>query len=169
MTVARKTRKRGQLPQQGESPVEGRVLFSDPGFELHVEVYGKPAPQGSKNQWGAEDNPNTKPWRERIARVAKQEGWVALDGALESDLAFVFDPPKKWDGVTPPTTKATYDTDKLIRAVHDGITAAGVWVDDARCSKVTAERFYVGQAGAPLREAGALLQVWVRELSVASG
>lgn len=158
-------RERGQLPQQGNRPVEGRVNTRTAGF-FDAEVYGKPAPQGSKVQgFGRsvrEDNPNTKPWRERIARVCELDGYVPMDGPLEAECHFVFEPPKNWDGVSPPSTKATYDTDKLVRAAFDALTMAGVWVDDARCSKHTAERWYVGQDGCPLEEAGVALTVWTR-------
>lgn len=159
------SRVRGQLPQPGARPVEGRVNRRTASF-VDLEVYGKPAPKGSYTQGFGRSvkdaDPRTKGWTERIARVAALLPGGALDGALEAECHFVFDPPKSWDGVTPPTTKFTYDTDKLVRAAFDGLTQAGVWADDARCSRQTSEKWYVGQKDCPLDEAGCALTVWLR-------
>lgn len=127
----------------------GSVLVL-PRHAISLTILGQPAPQGSKivSQFGGmrESNVRTEGWRDAIARVCKQhlpEDWVQLDGALDIDLWFFFDPPARAKKGDLPTTKATYDWDKLSRAMCDGLTDGGVIVDDARIVDATVHKRYV--------------------------
>lgn len=166
--LAAKRRERGQLPVAKASPVEGEIVDTRRGKVFHGIVYGEPIPEGSKVQGFGRSVRNAnegklKPWRDRIKRTMTLKGWEPLDGPLEVSMVFVFTPPKNWDGVTPPHNKTTNDIDKLQRGAYDGLTAAGVWVDDSRVNKVKdAEKMYVGQLGCPLQQAGMVFGVRVR-------
>lgn len=115
-------------------------------------VHGRPAPQGSKiaTKFGGvrEDNPRTKPWRAAIEAVCKQPnlgvgpGFVLWDGPLCVEMWLFFEPPKSAPSGSLPTTKSTYDTDKLARAVNDGITGL-VIVDDSRIVDLIVRKRYI--------------------------
>lgn len=132
-------------------------------WDFRAVVLGRPYPEGSKVQgWGKsvkDASPETKVWRGIIKKVCEPLVSEPLDGNLEISMEFTFAPPKNWDGVTPPISKTFYDIDKLIRSCFDGLTDSGVWVDDARVSKICgAEQFFVGQLGA-LEEPGMVVGV----------
>lgn len=160
-------RARGELPARRESPVQGQLTARD-GWDFTATVLGVPYPEGSKigvrgaggKVYVKDASSKTKEWRGLIKDVCGS--WTKvnaqLDGSLEVDIVFTYEPPQKWDGVTPPTTKTTYDIDKLIRSAFDGLTDSKVWVDDARVSKVAAEQFFVGMVGA-LDEPGMVISV----------
>lgn len=158
--VPRRSRPRGELPTRKASPFQGGELETD--WDFKAVVLGVPYPEGSKVQgWGKsvkDASPKTKEWRGIIKSVCEPLVTEPLDGSLEVEVSFTYAPPKSWDGVTPPTTKTTYDIDKLLRSCFDGLTDAGVWVDDARCTKETAEQFFVGMPGA-LEEPGMVVAV----------
>jgi Holliday junction resolvase RusA-like endonuclease len=152
------TRERGQLPERlRDSPTDGRVY--PVGGVFYGEVHGQPIPQGSKKAgivgYRANGSPYTtimdsnshvlKPWRQKVAKVCYVSGWVPMSGPLLGVAVFWFEPPKSWDGATPPHTKSTCDLDKLCRALGDGLSDAGVWEDDSRCSTWCLEKAYVGQ------------------------
>src|SRR5262245_2011545 len=63
--------------------VNGTILLSVPGI---------PVPQGSKNPWGAEANPNTRPWRAAVAAVGTEamRGRELLSGPVEISAFFCF-------------------------------------------------------------------------------
>lgn len=144
----RRTRPRGQLPQK-EVLEHGSVIVL-PGGAVSVVILGQPAPQGSKivSQFGGmkEANVRTEGWRNAIKRVCEQhlpEDWEPLDGALSIDMWFFFDPPQRASKGDLPTTRATYDGDKLNRAICDGLTDGRVIVDDARIIDWSGHKRYV--------------------------
>ena len=117
-----------------------------------VEVDHLAAPQGSHRQgFGKsvkESNPRTEPYREAVADACRQ--WhdehflgepLLLDGPLELDVVFrmmpapASDPDRRYPHVAP-------DLDKLLRATCDGITRGQLWKDDARCTRVVAEKVH---------------------------
>lgn len=92
-------------------------------------VPGVPAPQGSKSFKGmrggkailTESSKAVKPWRARIAAVAKLHS-APLPGPVSVTLRFVMPRPKATPKTrpTPPAVKRP-DVDKLTRAVLDGL------------------------------------------------
>lgn len=143
-----RVRPRGQLPVKAK--VEYGVVRLLPGDGVSVVVYGRPAPQGSKTPLLEESNPRTKPWRAAIKKVCddyKPADFVPLDGALEVDVWFYFDPPASATKGDLPTTKHTYDGDKLTRALFDGLVEGGVIVDDARVVDGHFHKRYVWDGG----------------------
>lgn len=130
---------------------------------LSLYVAGVPVPQGSKRAFPhyrtgrvvmVDDNSNLAGWRDAVTAAASVEwgGAPALAVPVWASLSFYLPRPAghfgtgrnagtlrpsapTWPGVKP-------DLDKLVRAVFDSLTAAGVWTDDARCVGVSAWKFY---------------------------
>ena len=156
------------------------------GDGLVFDVFGTPAPQGSKKAF-ARTNKTTgkttvslvesagdrlKEWRSEVhaaAMVAKvQAGWAPVNGPVMVEIMFYLPRPKAHYGSgrnagvlkdwvpAVPTTRP--DGDKLARAVLDALTSAAVYVDDSQVVDLHAsKRFADG------REPGASITVWVPE------
>ncbi|QGH74532.1 RusA-like Holliday junction resolvase [Arthrobacter phage Kuleana] len=139
-------------------------------------VAGVPIPQGSKR---IGRNPATKrpillddndkvlhPWRDLVAAEARRAvgGDPAMDGPLGVDLTFYMPRPAghyKQDGTLRASAPALWaavkpDADKLERAIFDGLTAGGLWVDDARAVICRKSKQY---AELP-HQAGVFVAVW---------
>lgn len=153
---------------------------------LTVRVYGTPVPQGSKRigRTGGRvcracgqhsgrpilldaNDAVLKPWRALVEGAARQALGLRqpLTGALILGPTFYLPrPPSHYTKAgrrkkaAPVYPEYKPDLSKLIRAVEDSLSDAGVWTDDARVvayhqpSKVWAQDHD--------REPGALLQVW---------
>jgi crossover junction endodeoxyribonuclease RusA len=113
------------------------------------QVLGVPAPQGSKTVFNGhvvEGGSTTgrakhRAWRSAVAEAAHtvHNGAPAYDGPLSVSIKFVLPRPTgapkkaRWQSKRP-------DLDKLIRATLDGLTDAGMIVDDARIACLTATK-----------------------------
>jgi crossover junction endodeoxyribonuclease RusA len=111
-------------------------------MNLSFTVYGIPIPQGSLKAFMprgrrfpvvTSDNLRTRPWKHMVGAAAREalrdspplEGPVAID--IEFYLPRPTSAPKR---VVYPVKKP--DLDKLVRAILDACTDAGVWKDDAQ-------------------------------------
>ncbi len=145
---------------------------------VRVEVYGTPAPQGSKRHVGrgimVESSAKVKPWREAVkAAVLDQTGaGAALDGTLSVEVVFRLPRPRghyrtgrnaallrdgapAWPGNKP-------DVDKLLRSTLDALTDVGLWRDDSQVTHLRAVKRYVTEGydapGASIQVARTALQ-----------
>lgn len=143
------------------------------------DVVGVPRPQGSRRAYVVNGKARLADaagtagvqWRDAIAHAAKTEADRILDsgvptelvppfdGALALEVSFRFPLPKARTkaqrlaatGSGSPKTTAP-DTTKLVRSLEDGLTAAGLIVDDARIVHVSAGKWEVtGWTGASIR------------------
>lgn len=117
-------------------------------------VYGTPIPQGSTKAFNVPglkhpvvtaDNAKTKPWRQAVVDAVREQlgDRPPLDGPVELSVRFYLPRPKSAPKrVTEPAKKP--DLDKLMRAVGDALTAAGVWIDDSQVVAVTARKVFAG-------------------------
>ena len=131
-------------------------------------VPGKPIPQGSKkwlpNHRMVEANRDLRPWRATVtsytqqAMSANRSGLTfPLDTPLMVVMSFSFTRPKAHYGTgknagkvkdnAPHYVTTTPDLDKLVRGVNDGITDAGLWVDDSYAVLMQVSKHYAEQAG----------------------
>jgi Holliday junction resolvase RusA-like endonuclease len=134
--------------------------------DLSFVTVGLPAPQGSKNKWGGEDNKRVKPFRDSVAADAATalngEGMFA--GPVEVHATFHFPRPKAHYRTgkhadtlrddAPRFVQTKPDLDKLCRAVGDAL--AGVLVrDDAQIVQWVANKMY----GDPVRASIIIMEV----------
>ncbi len=128
---------------------------------MTINVYGTPAPQGSKRLGQAgktgrailiDDCKKTKPWREAVKWAALEarntEGHakdeangVRFIGAVSVAITFFLPKPKSTPKWTTYCAKKP-DIDKLQRSTFDALSDAGVWQDDSRVVDVTAIKRY---------------------------
>lgn len=139
--------------------------------QLFVFVPGQPLPQGSKrpvrNKYSGklsviDNNPHLKEWRFAVAAYAKaamgEASFPTIECAVAVDITFVMPRPRGHYGMgrnaerllpsAPDYHTKAPDLDKLQRAILDGFTDAGVWLDDSQVVKITAWKRY-GTWGEP--------------------
>ena len=131
-------------------------------------VVGTPAPQGSKTAMPVRKNGKLtgktnlvesskalKPWRTLVthqARRAKPKGFTPYVGAVRVEVIFRFPRPKghygtgRNAGTLKPSAPEHHitkpDADKLLRAIFDGLTAAGIYRDDSQVIETYAAKRY---------------------------
>lgn len=138
---------------------------------ITFHVPGVPAPQGSKTAMPVRKNGKLtgktnlvesskalKPWRTLVthqARRAKPKGFTPYAGAVRVEVIFRFPRPKGHYGTgrnagklkpsAPEHHITKPDVDKTLRAILDGLTAAGIYRDDSQVVEVeTFKRYAVG-------------------------
>jgi len=133
---------------------------------VKIIVYGTPAPQGSKRHVGngvmVESSKKVKPWRQDVKYAALAARFLrhqSVDNPVL--LRVVFTLPKP---ASAPKRRKTYpskkpDIDKLLRSTMDGLTEAGVWVDDARVIEVTALKVFPNEHDESLDAPGARITI----------
>lgn len=117
-------------------------------------AYGIPAPQGSmkafmrpgmKHPVVTGDNARTRPWRQAIVDASREvmAGRTPIEGPVGVVATFYLPRPKSAPKrITQPAKLP--DLDKLVRALFDALTAAGVWRDDAQVVRVDALKAFAG-------------------------
>lgn len=124
-----------------------------------ISVRGKPAPQGSKRHVGGgrmvEMSKAVGPWREAVrAETQRLCGTTthAFSGPVEATVIFVLPRPKghyrtgrnahllRDEAPTHPAGRP--DLDKLARAVLDGLTEGGAWLDDSQVVTLNLAKTY---------------------------
>lgn len=126
-----------------------------------IDIPGVPQQQGSKNQWGAEDNPRVRGWRQHVADKALEalDGEPPLDGPVKVDVLFVFPRPKSHYHTgknagrlrfsAPTYHTSVPDLDKLQRAVGDALSAV-VIRDDRQIACWSVVKLYGDNPGAQI-------------------
>lgn len=135
--------------------------------ELLVFIPGKPVPQGSKrwlpNGRMDEANKDLRPWRavvtDRVMKAMEDNGITEkMTGPILVTMTFHMKRPKdhygtgKNEGKLKPSAPrfhaGTPDVDKLVRAINDAITDAGLWKDDSQVALLSASKHYGETQGA---------------------
>ena len=127
---------------------------------LAFTVYGTPIPKGStkafvpkgwKRAIVTSDNPRTKPWQEAVMHAAIEAiaSSPPLEGAVFLSLRFYLPRPKSAPRRVTMATKKP-DLDKLVRAVKDGLTRAGVYRDDSQVVGLGARKDFAGWSWDPM-------------------
>jgi len=143
-----------------------------PASQLTIDVWGIPAPQGSKRGFVnngrvsmVESSAKVKPWRQDVkyaAYAALSAGGNVLPppltGPVQVAVTFTLTRPKSHYGtggnsrvlkiLAPRYPAGKPDIDKLLRSTLDALGEAGVWRDDAQVCFVTARKIYGDVAGA---------------------
>lgn len=126
---------------------------------LSFEVFGLPAPQGSKrcfnNRVVDANSAKLKAWRKTVKEATiealHESEWAVFDEPVEVTVKFYLPRGK--------TVKREYptvppDVDKLARAALDSLTDAKAWGDDSQVCKLVAYKVYADD-----REPGAYIEV----------
>lgn len=126
--------------------------------EVSFWVPGIPQPQGSTRAFkrGAKivttsDNVKLKPWRYAVTSEA-QDRISTISGAVGLIAHFYFPRPKGHFGrngnllpSAPPHHMTKPDCSKLVRAIEDSLTDAGVWHDDNQVVNISAAKHYADE------------------------
>ena len=140
---------------------------------IRFDVFGSPAPQGSKKFVGVsksgrglmvESSKKVKPWRMDVKAAAEEARKECPASPLDGPLcvSFVFTLPKP---MSAPKKRRTWpdrkpDLSKLIRSTEDAISDAGLWADDARVVEVCASKVYPGEGADALDAPGVRVAIW---------
>jgi len=119
-------------------------------MSIEVFVPGIPRPQGSKRHVGngrmLESSRHLAPWRQTITatlRANVRSVTPIFPAGIPVDVGLVFTVPAPKSLPSWPVWPAKRpDLDKLIRAVCDGISDAGVWHDDSQAVHISAAKTY---------------------------
>jgi crossover junction endodeoxyribonuclease RusA len=127
-------------------------------FDLTIDVSGDPASQGSHSVINGRivqvNSTKHKRWRNSVVFAALDlidEDWVPIDEPVELSVIFSLPRPKTATREFPAVMP---DLDKLIRAVGDSLTTAGIISDDSRIIAIHAQKLY-----ADARGVGAVIRV----------
>ena len=136
-------------------------------MSLTFDVYGRPAPQGSKRYVGGnraqggrfiEASKYLPAWRKAVTSTAvaimEDEGWETCTDPVTLEVIFYLERPATIPHSKRPWPIKPPDLDKLIRSVADSCSDAGVWGDDAQVVHVIAWKCY-----ADTREPGATVTI----------
>jgi len=129
---------------------------------LTIDVRGLPRPQGSMRVFpngGVAYPPAVIMWRRLVqgAAVEAMMGKPIFLGAVELRMGFDLPRPASHYGTgrnvttvkasAPPWPITMPDLDKLVRAVGDALTDAGVWKDDSQVVSLTTAKRYGDRPG----------------------
>ena len=115
---------------------------------IQAFVPGIPQPQGSKNAYVrgnravlVEANKKLPAWRQAVTEKleAANVSCQPLQGAVDAQIIFFMPRPKSVTRLLP-TVKP--DVDKLIRAILDCGTKAGIYNDDSQVIEIVAHKLY---------------------------
>ena len=136
-------------------------------MSLTFDVYGRPAPQGSKRYVGGnraqggrfiEASKYLPAWRKAVTSTAvaimEDEGWETCTDPVTLEVIFYLERPATISREKRPWPIKPPDLDKLIRSVADSLSDAGVWGDDDQVVHVIAWKVY-----ADTRDPGATVKV----------
>ena len=126
---------------------------------IAIDVFGLPAPQGSKRiihgRLVEASSAKLNKWRKEITRVCtayiQDDPEPAFQGPVQLRITFYLPRPKT---VTRELPIVPPDLDKLIRAVGDGLTDGQVWKDDSLVVSLICEKVYADN-----REPGAEIEI----------
>ena len=114
---------------------------------IELEVYGDPAPQGSKKLVRGrliEASKKLKPWRKAIEDACQPYANENIYlGPIRLEVDFFLPRPPSIKMTKRPLPIVPPDCDKLVRAVGDGIGQSGlIWGDDSQLVEIMARKFY---------------------------
>ena len=126
---------------------------------IELEVFGDPAPQGSKRVVRGrliEASKKLKPWRAAIEAACQPYASDNIHlGPVRLEVDFYLPRPPSVKITKRPVPIVPPDLDKLVRAVGDGIGQSGwIWGDDSQVVEVFARKFYADD-----RPTGAIIKI----------
>ena len=126
---------------------------------IELEVFGDPAPQGSKRVVRGrviEASKKLKPWRVAIEQACQpyKEQNIYL-GPIRLEVDFFLPRPTSVKMTKRPFPIVPPDVDKLLRAVGDGVGQSGyIWGDDSQIVEIIGRKYYADD-----RPPGAIIKI----------
>jgi Holliday junction resolvase RusA-like endonuclease len=121
-------------------------------YDLTIDVSGEPASQGSHSVINGRivqvNSSKHKKWRNAVGFAALDligDDWTPIDEPVELTVIFYLPRPKSV--LTRSFPAVMPDLDKLVRAVGDSLTNAGIIIDDSRIITITAHKLYADDRG----------------------
>jgi Holliday junction resolvase RusA-like endonuclease len=121
-------------------------------YDLTIDVSGEPASQGSHSVINGRivqvNSSKHKKWRNAVVFAALDligDDWTPIDEPVELTVIFYLPRPKSV--LTRSFPAVMPDLDKLVRAVGDSLTNAGIIIDDSRIITITAHKLYADDRG----------------------
>jgi crossover junction endodeoxyribonuclease RusA len=121
-------------------------------YDLTIDVSGEPASQGSHSVINGRivqvNSSKHKKWRNAVVFAALDligEDWTPIDEPVQLTVIFYLTRPKSV--LTRNFPAVMPDLDKLVRAVGDSLTDAGIIRDDSRIIIITAHKLYADDRG----------------------
>ena len=121
-------------------------------YDLTIDVSGEPASQGSHSVINGRivqvNSSKHKKWRNAVVFAALDliaEDWTPIDEPVQLTVIFYLPRPKSV--LTRNFPAVMPDLDKLVRAVGDSLTDAGIIRDDSRIITITAHKLYADDRG----------------------
>lgn len=121
-------------------------------YDLTIDVSGEPASQGSHSVINGRvvqvNSSKHKKWRNAVVFAALDligDDWTPIDEPVELTVIFYLPRPKSVLNRSFPAVMP--DLDKLVRAVGDSLTNAGIIIDDSRIITITAKKLYADDRG----------------------
>ena len=126
---------------------------------ITLEVFGDPAPQGSKKVVRGrliEASKKLKPWRAAIEKACQSYAQENIYlGPVRLEVDFFLPRPPSIKMTKRPLPIVPPDLDKLLRAVGDGVGQSGfIWGDDSQIVEIFARKFYSDD-----RDPGAIIHI----------
>ena len=120
----------------------GKILY-----QLFVNGVPKAQPRPRMTSKGHVYNPRSADaWKEEIKAAFRPCMKPTITGPVRLTVRFSLPTPKgmKITGIVEPHVKKP-DTDNLLKAVMDSLTAVRVWKDDAQVFETVAGKYYTGK------------------------
>ena len=121
-------------------------------YDLTIDVSGEPASQGSHSVINGRivqvNSSKHKKWRNAVVFAALDligDDWTPIDEPVELTVIFYLPRPKSVLNRSFPAVMP--DLDKLVRAIGDSLTNAGIIIDDSRIITITAKKLYADDRG----------------------
>jgi Holliday junction resolvase RusA-like endonuclease len=127
--------------------VTARLILRVPGLPIpqgsHVALMPRGRP-GARPIVVADNKKLLDPWRKDVHRVARMHMLYREPFLGAVEVHYIFEMPRPQSVTTKmrPRPSVKPDLSKLIRAVEDSFTTAGVWGDDGQVVRIVADEYY---------------------------
>ena len=112
-------------------------------YHLFVDGIPKAQPRPRMTAKGHAYNPHSADaWKEEIKATFRPVLRPTITGPVRLQASFFLPKPKSMKNAGNIAHAKKPDTDNLLKAVMDSLTAVGVWVDDAQVYRIETGKYY---------------------------
>lgn len=129
------------------------AVRSTPATQGSFRVFHKRGAKDCSVQLVSDNDKKLKQWRRLVktaaANAMRKAQTQPFAGAVQVLIVFWFAPPKSRVGQTWAAVNGRNDLEKLVRACHDAITEAKVWLDDGLVARIETEKRWCSDGQRP--------------------